>query len=143
MDSIDLFSSVHTGTMPAIFNQLDYKLEFEDKDRIEALVSVFPTLIKSKEDLHLVFEVLSNLHTLEQYQRWIDHPIYLNEFNDKYGNVYIQARTSIKGTDGKTKWVSAYIGSLNDYPKGTSDPLALEKAKPLIRQRLKKYFGLK
>lgn len=143
MDSISLFASVHTGTIPPVFNQLDYKLEFEDRERIASLVSVFPTLIKSPEDLKLIMQVLNNLQTLEQYQKWIEHPIYLNEFNDKYGNVYIQARTSIKGPDGKTKWVSTYVGSLNDYPKGTTDPEALEKVKPLIRQKLKKYFGLK
>jgi hypothetical protein len=142
MDIALLFSSVHNGTTPPIFNQLDYKLELDDKDKIASLVSQFPTLIKDDTDFKLITRVLHHLQTLEQYQKWIEHPIYLNEFKDKYDNKYIQARTSIKGADGNTKWISAYIGSLNDYPKGIKDSKAYEKAKPLIRKKLKKYFNL-
>ena len=142
MDIALLFSSVHNGTTPPIFNQLDYKLELDDKDKIASLVSQFPSLIKDGKDFKLITRVLHHLLTLEQYQKWIEHPIYLNEFKDKYENKYIQARTSIKDADGNTKWISAYIGSLNDYPKGIKDPKAFEKAKPLIRKKLKKYFNL-
>ncbi len=138
-----LFLSMYKGTIPPIFNQLDYKLEFEDKEKISGLVNQFPTLIQNDKDFKRMTQVLICLQTLDEYKRWIEHPIYLNEFKDKYGNKYIQARTSIKDEDGKTKWISAYIGSLTDYPQGINDPKAYDKAKPLIRSKLKKYFKLK
>ena len=142
MDMTLFFLSMYNGTIPPIFNQLDYKFEGEEKEKITSLVNQFPTLIQNDRDFKRMTQVLMCLQTLNEYKRWIEHPIYLNEFKDKYDNKYIQARTSIKGEDGKTKWISAYIGSLNDYPKGISDPTAYEKAKPLIRSKLRKYFKL-
>lgn len=140
-DISTLFMSVHDGTIPSVFSNLDYKLEQDEKNQIESLLSLIKKIV-SQSDVAKITAVLANLTTLEQYIKWMEHPVYLNEFKDKNGNRYIQGRTSIKGTDGKTKWISAYIGSLNEYPKGVTDPNALRKAKPLIRKKLKPYYGL-
>jgi hypothetical protein len=143
MDSITLLTMVRTGSVPAIFKQLDYKSENSELTAVEELVSQFPKLIKSKDEFMLVVRVLASLSSLEKYIQWAEYPIHINEFKDKYGNRYLQARTSIKGENGKTKWISAYVGSVSDFPKGTQDPAAFDKARPLIRKKLKKFFGLK
>ena len=144
MDISTLLQSVHTGTLPPIFKGLDYKLENEDRERIESIIQEFPKLVSIEDGtLQLVISVLDRLQALERHIKWMKHPIYLNEFKDKYDNKYIQARTSLKGADGKTKWISAYIGSINEYPNGVNDVRAMDKAKPLIRKKLKKYFEIK
>lgn len=143
MDYIEVLQAVKSGNVPSFFEYLDSKLEKDERETIKSIVTEIPKLIKTKESLRIVILIINYLEILENYKKWLEHPIYLNEFNDKYGNKYLQARTSIKGKDGKTKWVNAYVGSLNDYPKGANDPLALAKAKPLIRKKLKKYFELK
>jgi hypothetical protein len=134
--------SVHTGTLPPVFNNLDYKIEQEDKIQIEGILSKINKLVQPS-DVSKITAVLDNLTILEKYIKWMEHHIYLNEFKDKYGNKYLQGRTSIKDSDGKTQWISAYVGAINDYPKGVEDPEALKKAKPLIRAKLKKYYGIK
>lgn len=140
-DLSTLFMSVHDGTVPTVFNKLDYKAEQEERVQIEGLLSLIKKIVGSS-DVSKITAILANLITLDKYIQWMEHPIYLNEFKDKNGNRYIQGRTSIKGADGKTKWINAYVGSINDYPKGVNDPDALAKAKPIIRKKLKKFYGL-
>lgn len=142
MNYIETLESVKSGNTPSFFEYLDRQLEMEEREQLKTIVSEFPKLLKTKESIRIVMLAINYLEILENYQKWISHPIYLNEFKDKYGNKYLQARTSIKDKKGKTKWINAYVGSLNDYPKGINDPLALAKAKPLLRKKLKKYFEL-
>ncbi len=143
MQIIDLLTRVHGGTIPSIFKELNSKLEFDDYNAVANLVADFPKLMGKDEELGLVTRVLSRLVKLENYLNWIEYPIHINEFKDKYGNTYLQARTSIKDEFGKTKWVNSYIGALKDFPKGINDSEALKKGKTLIRKKLKKYFDLK
>jgi hypothetical protein len=133
--------SVHNGTQPPIFNNLDYKLEQEEKIQIEGILSLINKIVEPS-DVSKITAVLANLMVLEKYMKWMEHPIYLNEFKNKNGNRYIQGRTSVKEKDGKTKWISAYVGRISEYPKGVNDSNAFSKAKPLIRKKLKKYYDL-
>lgn len=142
IDLSTLFLSVHNGSIPAVFGSLNPKFEQEERLDIEKIISCIKNAVKPS-DVSKITAVLVYLETIEQYIRWMDYPIYLNEFKDKKGNRYLQARTSIKDINGKTNWVNAYIGSMKDYPKGINDPSAMEKAKPLVRKKLKKYFGVK
>jgi hypothetical protein len=142
MQTIDLLIRVHGGSVPSIFKELDFKSERNEYDTVADLVADFPKLISGDDEFRLVIKVLNKLTKLENYLKWIEHPIYINDFKDKYGNTYLQARTSIKDHLGKTKWVSAYIGTLKDYPKGINDIEASKKGKTLIRKKLKKYFDL-
>ena len=142
MEKIDLLTRVHGGSLPSIFKELDFKSESNEYDAITDLVADFPKLIGEDDKFRLVIKVLSKLTKLENYLKWIEHPIHINEFKDKYGNTYLQARTSIKDQVGKTKWVNAYIGTLKDFPNGINDTEASIKGKILIRKKLKKYFDL-
>ena len=139
----DQLNRVFLGNTPNIFNDLNEKSENQDLDVIKGLISKISILLEGDKHYPRVFGILSQLEDLDNYYKWIEHPIYLNEFKDKNGNIYLQARTSIKDQNGKTKWLNAYVGSKNEYPKGVNDPNALDKAKPLIRKKLKPYFGLK
>ena len=76
--------------------------------------------------------------------RFLKHPVHINEFKDKYGNKFIQARTSLmdKSTK-KLKNISAYVGSYTDYPKGIQSPEAILKGRMLARKKLEAFFQLK
>lgn len=133
---------VQSGGLPPMFKELNYKSELEDLNTIETKISEIANLMKPKRADKLVYPLIAHLETLERYIKWMNHPVYLNEYKDKYGNKYLQARTSIKDENGKTNWINAYIGTISDYPDGVNDLAALDKAKPLIRKKLKKYFGI-
>lgn len=133
---------VQSGGLPPMFKELNYKSELEDLNTIETKISDIANLMKPKGADKLVYPLIAHLETLERYIKWMNHPVYLNEYKDKYGNKYLQARTSIKDENGKTNWINAYIGTISDYPDGVNDLAALDKAKPLIRKKLKKYFGI-
>ena len=142
MNIFDLFSQAQAGGIPPIFNELDIKTEFEDLEAIQQLVSKFPKLSGQPQEWERTVRIVHAISSLEHYLRWMEHPIHINEFKDKYGHVYLQSRTSVKDESGKTKWISAYVGSLKEYPKGVEDPQALKKGKSLIRKKIKKYFGI-
>jgi hypothetical protein len=84
------------------------------------------------------------LFKIEEYKRFLNHPVHINEFKDKYGNKFIQARTSLmdKSTK-KLKNISAYVGSYTDYPKGIHSPEAILKGRMLARKKLEAFFQLK
>ena len=143
MDYITTLMEVYTGHLPDFVDKMDSKLETTEKEQVETIFSEFSKLAKSGKNVHIIAKAVVFFESLENFQKWVEHPIYINEFKDKKGNKYLQGRTSIKNVKGKTTWVSAYIGSMKEYPKGVNDPNAMEKAKPLIRMKLKKYFGIK
>jgi hypothetical protein len=129
------------GSIPTPLKKLNNKLEHEDIESIEEIISNLSSIVKPSEVNNLI-KVLSLLKKLEDYIKWAEHPVHVNEFKNKYGSTYLQARTSIKDEKGKTKWVSAYLGSLSEFPKGVNDPKAIEMAKPLIRKKLKKIYEI-
>ena len=102
--------------------------------------------VLNKDDYALKLVVKSNLITtkLEEYMRFLKHPVHINEYKDKYGNKFIQARTSLmdKSTK-KLKNISAYVGSYTDYPKGIHSPEAILKGRMLARKKLEAFFQLK
>jgi hypothetical protein len=82
------------------------------------------------------------LHQLDIVAAFLKHPIHLNTFKDKYGNTYIQARTT-KEIGGKLKWFNGYVGSLVDYPKGVDDKNAIAKGHAIVRRKMAEHFGFK
>jgi hypothetical protein len=54
----------------------------------------------------------------------------------------LHARTSLKDAFGRTKWISAYLGSVQNFEKGENDPIALKKGKELIREKLRTFYKL-
>jgi len=99
---------------------------------------------KSDKDYLKMYATAERLNKLETYKNFLKHPIHINEFKDKYGNKFIQARTSLmdKSTK-KLKNISAYVGSYTDYPKGIQSPEAILKGRMLARKKLEAFFQLK
>jgi hypothetical protein len=78
---------------------------------------------------------------LKRIRKFLNHPIHVNIYKDKYGNKYLQARSSYT-SDGKLKQVNAYVGSLNDFPEGTKSLDAMKKGKILIRKKLEPIYNI-
>jgi hypothetical protein len=79
---------------------------------------------------------------LIDYSKILNQKVYLSTYKDKYGNTFLHARTSLKDAFGKTKWISAYLGSIQNFEKGEKDPIALKKGKELIREKLRTFYKL-
>jgi hypothetical protein len=113
---------------------------------LKALFSKPEQVIADREKYELNIVINSNLiiNRVEEYMRFLKHPVHINEFKDKYGNKFIQARTSLmdKSTK-KLKNISSYVGSYTDYPKGIHSPEAILKGRMLARKKLEAFFQLK
>jgi hypothetical protein len=113
---------------------------------LKALFSKSEQVIADREKYELNIVINSNIiiTRVEEYMRFLKHPVHINEYKDKYGNKFIQARTSLM--DKKTKKlknISAYVGSYTDYPKGIHSPEAILKGRMLARKKLEAFFQLK
>jgi len=93
-------------------------------------------------ELRIMVRSVFALHQLDIVAAFLKHPIHLNTYKDKYGNTYIQARTT-KEIGGKLKWFNGYVGSLVDYPKGVDDKNAIAKGHAIVRRKMAEHFGFK
>jgi hypothetical protein len=96
---------------------------------------------KSDKDYIKMYATAERLNKLETYKNFLKHPIHINEYKDKYGNRFLQARASYNA-DGKIKYTNAYVGTFADFPKGNQDQLAISKGKNLVRAKLKGIYKL-
>ncbi len=143
MEHETLLMQLHIGNKPHNFNGLDSLQEIKLIEDIDAQLTELAKLVESKENIQNAIRLITRLRTLDNYYNLLSHTVYINEFKDKYNNVFLHARTTIKDKLGKTKWVTAYVGTLKDYPKGVNDVEAIKKGQILIRQKIKGYFGIK
>jgi hypothetical protein len=134
-----LLFELRRGDRPDEFDDLDPNLEKEEIEKINERFDSIKKII-NKEIFQAVIRVQTDLEYLKRFREIMDGPFYLNTISDKYGNQYIQARTTIKDDKGKTKWLNAYVGSVKKYPKGENDPEALALGKILIRKKLIKHY---
>ena len=84
----------------------------------------------------LIKSILTALSDIETIEALLKQKVYLNEYSNKYGKRYIQARTSHIKSDGKTAWINAYVGPIGDFKLGTKDPEAIKLGKEYIRKKL-------
>ena len=134
MEIKEIFDLYNQGKMPPILNQKG--LDETDSIKIKTLFNSIKRRITTKEDKQLISDILDILQQLKQITEYLEHPIYMNEFTDKYGNSYLQARTYILNEDGKKKWINSYIGTLKEFPGGVEDKKAIERGKKLLRMKL-------
>ena len=92
-------------------------------------------------NLNLLMTGVNLINKLKRIKKFLNHPIHVNTFKDRYGNVYLQARASYN-SDGKLKHVSTYIGSLNDFPEGIKSLDAIKKGKSLTRKKLESIYNI-
>jgi len=134
----DLLSPVYDEEYIQIINGLFLELK-------GLICNPEPSIVyKDKYEFNLVVKSNHIITILQEYMRFLKHPVHINEFKDKYGNKFIQARTSLmdKSTK-KLKNISAYVGSYTDYPKGIQSPEAILKGRMLARKKLEAFFQLK
>jgi hypothetical protein len=138
-DPQTLLMKLFNGNHPTEFDALDPELEKEEIEIIkQKLNSIRETITPDRKIFHAVIKVLNELEYLSRVIDLMEHPIYVNTYGKK--NSFLQARTSIKDSNGKTKWINAYLGSTKKFEKGQNDPEALTLGKALIRKKLKPYY---
>lgn len=119
----------------------DDSVEPEYKDEIRKTFKELRSLdnyeSRKNDNLKIIMTSITLLNKLERIKKFLNHPINLNI----YGNKYLQARSSYT-SDGKLKQVSAYVGSLNDFPEGIKSLDAMKKGKILIRKKLKSIYNI-
>ena len=118
------------------------------KDKIKHILNRIRELVYSSGDddgisnVEKSYETINLVNRLNRMKKFLNYPVHINEFKDKYGNIYLQARTSIKDEDGKTKWVNSYVGALKDFPDGINSLDALIKGKALLRKKFESLFNI-
>jgi len=143
MNYIKLLMELNIGSKPDNFDILDPIQEKDQIDDINQQLTELSKLVEKKEICRLAIKIITHLENIDNYNKLLSQPIHINEFKDKNNNKFLQARTTFKNQVGKTKWVNAYVGTFNQYPKGVNDPEAIKKGKILIRQKIKSHFGIK
>jgi hypothetical protein len=143
-----LYELMSKKSVPGYFvvSQYSHTKEYKEMEKISEkihLAIVGPKKFEGNFDYYKSLnEVILNVSKLITYSKILNQKVYLSSYSDKYGNSFLQARTSLKDAFGKTKWVSAYLGSIQIFDKGDKDPIALEKGKELIREKLRAFYKL-
>jgi hypothetical protein len=140
MEIKEIFDFYKQNKLPPILTHED--LDETDRKEINTLFKSIIRRINTKEDKEFISEIIDKLQLLKQFTEYLEHPIYMNEFKDKYGNTYLQARTYVLNEDGKKKWKNSYIGTLKEFPDGIEDKKAIEKGKILLRAKLKSHYKI-
>jgi hypothetical protein len=120
----------------------------EYKDKIKKALNRIRELVYSSGDddgisnIEKSYETINLVNRLKRIKKFLNYPIHINEYKDKYGNVYLQARTSIRDNSNKKKWVSSYVGALKDFPDGINSLDALIKGKALLRKKIESLYDI-
>ena len=85
-------------------------------------------------------EAVQKAERLIQYANLLRHPIHINEFKDKNGNIFYQARASIKDSNGKKVMLNGYIGPSHKFYKGIEDIEAVEIGRKAVLKKLRKFY---
>jgi hypothetical protein len=136
-----------SGSVPSYLGVGEYRYtkEYEEMERIsqEAHLLLSDKATEKKfSSFMLNLRINLLIEKLIDYSKILNQKVYLSSYSDKYGNSFLQARTSLKDAFGKTKWISAYLGSIQNFDKGDKDPIALKKGKELIREKLRAFYKL-
>ena len=140
MDYLSTIASLSLKNSHLIVKKLNELKEYEHAEKLQSQIDILHTILADDNNLDLVLKVFKNLIRIELYDNIFHHPININQFKDKNGNIFLNARASIKQTSGKLKWISAYVGTIKDYPNGVNDKNAYEKGEGLIRKKLISHY---
>jgi hypothetical protein len=110
---------------------------------IEIIELLFPNGKKFEEEgmrRPVPYQAIIKVLRLIKYANLLRHPIHINEFKDKNGNVLYQARASIKDSNGKKVMLNGYIGPSHKFYKGIEDPEAVEIGRKAVLKKLRKFY---
>ena len=137
MDTYEKYLSIVTsGISSRLLDELNPNTELDLINELKSHAKEMRAIFRGKEARAILIKSLEALSQIEAIEALINQKVYLNEYSNKNGNKYIQARTSISKPDGKTSWLNAYVGPLENFKLGTKDPEALKIGKELIRKKL-------
>ena len=118
-----------------------YTKEYEEMEKIsKELHDFLKEKWKAERDFdsyRAIYPLFAQLEKLMDYSIILNQKIYVNSFSDKYGNTFLQARSYLKNSEGKGKWITAYLGSTQNFQNGDQDIKALTKARELIWEKMK------
>lgn len=153
-DFIDLCKRLLNGEQLAEFEEFDpveEKIILSDIDNLYGEIKVFSHKIKqiirspktdsSEKQNFYILLILERIKNLLQYKKLLQHPVYFNEYKDKYNHTYIQARTFVKDEKDKKKWFAVHLGikpensPINEFASET-----IKHGKLLIRKKILKYY---
>ena len=126
----------------------DITVDDEYKDKIKNALNRIRELVYSSGDddgisnVEKSYETINLVNRLKRIKKFLNHPMYISEYKNKNGKVYIQSKTAVKDKTGKTKWISAYVGTLKDFPDGINSSDALIKGKALMRKKIESLFNI-
>ena len=109
----------------------------------EIIELLFPNGKKFEEEgMHrpVPYKAIIKVLRLINYANLLRHPIHINEFKDKNGNIFYQARASIKDSNGKKVMLNGYIGPSHKFYKGIEDPEAVEIGRKAVLKKLRKFY---
>jgi hypothetical protein len=119
--------------------------EYKEMEKIadEIIQLLYPNGKRYKEEgmkWAIPLEAVQKVERLIQYANLLRHPIHINEFKDKNGNVFYQARASIKDSNGKKVMLNGYIGPSHKFYKGIEDPEAVEIGRKAVLKKLRNFY---
>ncbi len=119
--------------------------EYKEMEKIakEIVQLVYPSRKRYREEgiVNAVpMEAVQKADRLIKYVKLLRHPIHLNEFKNKNGSIFYQARASIKDSNGKKVWLNGYIGPSHKFYKGIDDPFAIEIGRAAVLKKLRKFY---
>ena len=118
------------------------------KDKIKNILNRIRELVYSSgeddgiSNLEKSYETINLVNRLKRIKKFLNHPINIYDFKDKYNNVFLHARTTVKDNLGKTKWITSYVGKLKDFPDGVNSLDASIKGKTLLRKKLEPFYNI-
>lgn len=143
-----LYELMMDKSVPGFFSVSQFSHTKEYKEMVKISEEAHEAIVGPKKfENHMDYyrsinEVFLKIEKLVTYSKILHQKVYLSTYKDKYGNTFLHARTSLKDAFGKTKWISAYLGSVQNFEKGDKDPFALDKGKELIREKLRSFYKL-
>jgi len=138
-DKIKLLAVLTNNLTPSFLDDFNQEKEPELFKEVNDEMEKLRQIVSDKNVFSRLIACLISLEQIDNFLEILNHKFKINLFTDKYGNKYLQARTRIK-VGHEMVWVNAYLGTLAEYPKGISDPLALEKGGILLRKKMLKLF---
>ena len=119
--------------------------EYKEMEKIadEIFQLLYPNGKRYKEDgikLAIPLEAVQKAERIIRYVNLLRHPIHINEFKNKNGSIFYQARASIKDSRRKKVWINGYIGPSHKFYKGVDDPFAIEIGRAAVLKKLRKFY---
>lgn len=136
-----LYELGHSEEVPKSLKVDKFRMFDEYNEIVETSKEIHNILKGDPESIpgEFVIEVLKKVERLINFGRMFHQPIHLNIFSDKYGNEFIQARSSVLTDDGRVL-ANAYVGSPNVYKGRENDEEAMMRGRKAIYKKIRKYF---